>query len=135
MLEFLSLIPGLGKIIDTVVNGWFNAKVRMYQAKTGTDRDVAVAAIQAANIQAHENTTRLGIFASNKLLTCLLIAFALPLVGYEWQVIVLNKMLHWGSVDPIRGQVADWANTIIFFLFGAPTAMGIGKMWFARKDR
>lgn len=135
MLAFLAAIPGLrwiGDVVNNITTSWFNAKVRMVQARIGGDRDVAVKLVTAASVQAHENTSRLGIIASNKLLTVLLIAFAIPLVGYEWQVIVLNKMLHYGSVDPIKGQVSDWANQIIWFLFGSPTVLGIGKMWFSR---
>ena len=58
---------------------------------------------------------------------------ALPLVGYEWKVYVWDTMLGWGTTEAVKGQVADWGNTIIYFLFGSPTVMGLGKMWFSRK--
>lgn len=133
MLAFLSLIPGIGTLISTIVSAVFNAKVQIMQAKTGADQAVATKLIQAAAQQEHENTARLSVIANNKFLTLLLIAAALPLVGYEWKIYVWDTMLGWGSTEPVKGQVADWGNTIIYFLFGSPTVMGLGKMWFSRK--
>lgn len=133
MLAFLALIPGLGTLVSSIVSAVFNAKVSITQAKLGADRDVAVKLVQAAAQQEHENTERLGLFASNKFLTFLLIAFALPLVATEWKVYIWDTMLGWGTTDAVKGEVANWGNTIIYFLFGAPTVMGLGKMWFTRK--
>lgn len=135
MIAFiLALIPGLNTLVTSITTSFFNAKVQITQAKIGGNRDVAVKLVQAAAVQDHENTTRLGIIASNKLLTFLLIAMALPLVGFEWKVIVWDKMLGWGATPELSGQVASWAQSVIYFLFGAPTAVAIGKMWFGRKD-
>lgn len=135
MLAFLSLIPGIGAAINAIVSAVFNAKVKITQAKIGGDRDVAVKLVQAAEAQAHEDTVKLGIFASNKFLTALLIAAALPLVAFEWKVYVWDTMLGWGTTEAVRGQVAEWGNTVWYFLFGAPTVMGLGKMWFGRDGR
>lgn len=140
MLAFLSLIPGLGTVIQSVISTLFDAKVKIMQARTGADRDTAVSLLKAAEVEAHERTAALSIIAGNVLLTCLVIAFATPLVLYEWQVIVVDKLwcAWWGlncSTDPIKGQVADWANAIIFCIFGAPAALSLGKMWFGRKSQ
>lgn len=133
MLAFLSLIPGLGTVIQSVIGAIFDAKVKITQAKIGGDRDVAVQLVRAAEAQAHEDTAKLGIIAGNKLLTIMLLAFAFPLIVFEWKVILIDKVLGWGTTDPITGQVADWGNTIIYFLFGSPTVVALGKMWFTRK--
>lgn len=131
-LTLLGLIPGLSTAAQFIVGKVFDSKVSMVQARIGGDRDVAVALVKASETAAHEETSRLGIIASNKLLTFLLIAAAIPLIGFEWKVIVWDKILGWGSTDPITGQVADWGNTVWYFLFGSPTAMGIAKLWFSR---
>lgn len=133
MLAFLSLIPGLSTLVSSIVTSVFNAKVSITQARIGGDRDVAVRLVQAAEAQAHEDTAKLGIIANNKLLTIMLIAFAAPLIWFEWKVIVWDKIFALGTTDPITGQVADWGNTIIYFLFGSPTVVALGKMWFTRK--
>ena len=52
MLELLSLIPGIGSLIENVTKGIFDAKVRLVQIRTGADRDVAIKMVSAANIQA-----------------------------------------------------------------------------------
>lgn len=140
MLALLSLIPGIGTVIQAVMTAIFDAKVKITQAKTGADRDAAVAMLKAAEVEAHERTAALAIIAGNKLLTILVIAFATPLVLYEWQVIVIDKLWCGAfnlncTTDPIKGQVADWANVIIASIFGAPTAVTIGKMWFSRKGQ
>lgn len=129
----LALIPGLNTLVTSITTAFFNAKVSITQAKIGGDRDVAVKLVQAAAQADHENTARLSIIAGNKFLTFLLIAMATPLVVYEWKVIVYDTILGWGSTPAVKGQVADWGNTIIYFLFGSPTVMGIGKMWFNRR--
>lgn len=130
----LALIPGLSTLVTAITTAFFNAKVEITQAKLGADKDVATKLVQAAAAQEHEDTARLGIIASNKLLTFLLIAMAIPLVAFEWKVILWDKMLGWGSTPELSGQVASWAQSVIYFLFGAPTVMGLGKMWFSRKD-
>lgn len=133
LAALLALIPGLSTLVTSITTAFFNAKVQITQAKIGGDRDVAVKLVQAAAQQDHENTARLGIIASNKLLTILLVLFAAPLVAFEWKVYVWDAMLGWGTTDAVKGQVADWGNTVIYFLFGAPTALALGKMWFTRK--
>lgn len=140
MLALLSLIPGIGTVIQSVVSALFDAKVKIMQAKTGADRDTAVAILKAAEVEAHERTAALSIIAGNTLLTLLVVSFAIPLVLYEWQVVVVDKLVcNWFSLncstDPIKGQVADWATTIIAFIFGTPAAMSLGRMWFGRKTQ
>jgi hypothetical protein len=135
MLALLGIIPGLTTAVTAFFTARFNAKVQVVQAQTGADRDVAVKLVQAAQLQAHEDTAKLGIFASNKFLTILLIAAACPLVAFEWKVYVWDTMLGWGSTPAVHGQVADWGNTVWYFLFGAPTVMGLGKMWFGRSGQ
>jgi hypothetical protein len=132
-LALIGLIPGLMTLINGFTTAYFNAKVQITQTRLGVDRDVAVKLIQATAQQEHENTTRLGIIAGNKFLTLLLISMALPLVAFEWKIYVWDTMLGWGETAAVKGQVADWGNTIIYFLFGSPTVMGVGKMWFSRK--
>lgn len=135
MLALLGALPIIGTAVTAFFNAMFNAKVEITRAKIGGDRDVAVELVKAAAAQEHENTAKLSIFSGNLLLTVLLISFATPLVIFEWKVIVIDIVFQAGSTDPIRGQVADWANTIIAFLFGSATAVALGKMWFARREQ
>lgn len=135
MLAFLGALPVIGTMVTTFFNAMFNAKVEITRAKIGGDRDVAVALVKASEAQAHEDGVKLGIFASNKFLTVLLLLAATPLVIFEWKIIVWDTILGWGTTDAVKGQVAEWGNTVWYFLFGAPTVMGLGKMWFSRSDK
>jgi hypothetical protein len=121
----------------------FDAKVAIVQAKVGGDRDVAISLVKATEAREHENTNKLAIISSNPLLVFLLLGFAVPLVIFEWKVVVVDITIGpgcifghcWeGNTDPIRGQVADWATTIIGFLFGSTTVLAAGKMYFGRKQ-
>jgi hypothetical protein len=141
MLAFLGMIPIIGQIVTGITTAFFNAKVSLVQARIGGDRDVAVKLVQAAAQESHENTSRLSIIAGNRLLTFLIVAFAFPLVIFEFKVVVIDIVIgpgsflgfHWvGDTDPIRGQVADWATTIIGFIFGSATVTTVGRMWFGR---
>jgi hypothetical protein len=135
MLALLSLIPGIGTVIQSVLGAVFDAKVKITQAKTGADRDTAVALLKAAEVEAHERTAALAIIASNKFLTFLVIAFAAPYIVFEFKVVIWDIVLGLGSTDPIKGQVADWATVIIPSIFGSTGATTLGKMWFSRKGQ
>lgn len=146
LLAFLKFIPGLKWVADfaeNVMAKWFDTKVALVSARLGTDRDVTVALLKAAAQDNLTNAHKLRIFATNPLLTFLLIAFALPYAIFEWKGVVIDKVVGpgciwythacWvGQTDPLKGMLADWSTLIMSFLFGAPTAIGIGKMWFGR---
>ena len=145
LLSIISMIPGIGKVVQFCVGKFFDAKVSITTKRLGVDRDTAVALIQGAGKADHENTARLSIFAKNKALTFLVVGFATPLVILFAKIIIIDKLIGPGSVDffgwhyawagrtdPLTGQVAQWANTIIYSLFGSSTVMGLGKMWFNR---
>jgi hypothetical protein len=134
-MAILALIPGLSTLVSSITSAYFNAKVKLVTARIGGDRDTATKLVQGAAAADHENTTRLGILAGNKVLTLMLIGFATPIMIFEWKVIIWDVVLaYWtnGSTDAIHGQVADWMTTIISFLFGSATVMGIGRMYFGR---
>ncbi len=134
-LAILGLIPGLSTLVSSITTAYFNAKVQLVKARIGGDTKVATQLVVEAAQADHENTNRLGILAGNKILTLMLIGFATPIMIFEWKVIVYDVVLaYWtnGSTAAIHGQVADWMTTIISFLFGSATVMGIGRMYFGR---
>jgi hypothetical protein len=146
MFALLGIIPGLLNLVQFVVGKAFDAKVALVQARLNVDRDVATKLVEAATAQEHENTSKLSVIASNPLLTFLLVGFATPFVIFIWKVVVVDIVIGpghihlpfmsdfiWkGETDAIRGQVGDWGNTIIAFLFGSATTVALGKMWFGR---
>lgn len=130
----LGLIPGLENVAAKIAGYAFDAKVKMFQARTGADRDVAVQALRSAALESHASAERLKIVAGSWLLTALVVGFALPLVVFEWKVVVVDIVFKAGTTDPIKGQVADWAQVIIASLFGSTSAVTLGSMWLNRKQ-
>jgi hypothetical protein len=125
MFALLGLIPGAMSLIQFVVGKYKDAQVQITMAQLSCDRDKAVALITERQSATHDGILRLQAIAGSKLLTWLTIAFATPLLLYEWRVIVHDIILQLGSTDPIRGQVADWASAIIYSIFGSAAAVKV----------
>lgn len=140
MLALLGLIPGFMSLISGVTSAIFDAKVKIIQAKTGADKDTAVALARAAEIEAHERTAALSIIAGSKPLTFLLLAFAMPLALYwikcvAYDTVFCDAIMGWScSTPPLRGQLADWADKIIMACIGGATSLSLGRMYFGRKQ-
>jgi hypothetical protein len=129
IFTLLGLIPGAMSLIQNVTNALYNAKVQITMAQLQCDRDKAVALINERAAATHDRVTALQAIAASSLLTYLVIAFAAPLVIYEWKVIVVDIVFQAGTTDPIRGQVADWATSIIYSIFGGVAGISVASMF------
>lgn len=52
--------------------------------------------------------------------------FVFPLGLYWAKILILDKILQWGTTPPLTGLIADWAGIIVLGLFGiaaAPTIL------------
>lgn len=111
----LGLIPGLENIASTVLTAHFNAQVAMFQARTGADRDVAVATIQAkqAVLTALSNTP------AGQLIYFL---FSFPCAAYTakailWDNVIASMFGFEASTPPLNGNVGWVYITIVSFWF------------------
>lgn len=105
----LALIPGLGSVVQGISSAYFDKQVRMYMARTGTTRDVAVAAIQAtASVE-----NRWWFVAA------LIPAFALPFVIYDWKAVVWDNIVLGGQGStPALGGTLNWVHiTVVSSIF------------------
>lgn len=141
LLTLLGMIPGVLSLVNGFQTAYFDAKVRIFMARSGAEKDVAVAALQAAAQSDHETTSRLAIIASNRVLMGILLALIIPFIAWEWSAIMVDIVWLRGKcgagfdipcTDPIKGQLADWGNTIIASVTGSGTALGVAKMYFSR---
>lgn len=135
-LALIGAIPGIGSVITFVTGKVFDAKVAITTAKIGGDRDTAVAIVKAGTEAEQQRVAALGVIAGSAVLTLLVVAFAGPLVIFMWKVVVWDIVLGLGTTDPIKGQVAEWANTIIYSIFGSGTALAVGRMtlgWLSKR--
>ncbi len=124
---FLALIPGISSVIQAITSAWFNAKVQLYQAKTGVIRDVAVAAIQAEVVNNQTKVSWIMALASNPVMLFIVFGFAFPYIAYEWKAILWDKVIMLGttSTDAITGPLADWAQIILGGIFVTSTGIGV----------
>jgi hypothetical protein len=51
-------------------------------------------------------------------------AFAFPLALYFNKIVIYDKMLGWGTTDPLTGLAGEWAGIIIGAVFLVPVAGG-----------
>jgi hypothetical protein len=136
LLALLGAIPGIGSIVTFVVGKVFDAKVSIATAKIGGDKETAVAIVRASETAEQQRVAALGVIAGSTVLTLLLVAFAAPLVIFVWKVVVWDIVLKLGVTDPIKGQVAEWANTIIYSVFGSGTVLATSRMtlnWLSKR--
>jgi hypothetical protein len=126
----LALIPGL----TNVFQWWFKAKADVELAKINGRAQVGSAAVEAAAQEAEGRARTWGVIGANKLLVAVIVAFALPIIIFEWKVVVWDTVLLYGTTDPIRGQVADWMNVIIGSVFGSSTVLAVIQTWWTTKD-
>jgi hypothetical protein len=135
-LALLGAIPGIGSVVTFVVGKVFDAKVSIATAKIGGDKETAVAIVKASETAEQQRVAALGVIAGSTVLTLLLVAFAAPLVIFVWKVVVWDIVLKLGVTDPIKGQVAEWANTIIYSVFGSGTVLATSRMtlnWLSKR--
>lgn len=109
-----------GPIIGKVIDG--------YKAKlaAGNDRDRMAADLAAKELavdqRANELRTQLLIAEQGRWYTSIIRPlFALPLIIYFWKTIVWDKVLGWGSTDPLTSMIGEWAGLIILAYFGGRT--------------
>lgn len=118
------LAPLLSFLGGPLVNGLVNAYKAKLAASNTTDiqaLELAKADLQA-QIQAREEAVAL---AGGRLSSLVQTLFALPIIIYEFKVIVWDKVLGLGSTDPLTGAVGTWAGLIIGFYFGGKVVTGV----------
>ena len=133
MFALLGLIPGLLSTVTAYLQRRTDAQVEMTKAKIGGDTEKARELVKLQAVAEHEQTAKLAVVAGNRILTILVCVFAAPLAVYFNKVIVYDIVLGLGSTPALRDpQIIAWSQTIIAFVFGAPTALALGKMIMGR---
>lgn len=126
----VTLIPQLLGIY----NRYIQAKTDITITKTQSTRDVAIAAVTAEGAQAEGRAKVWGAIGGCKLLLYLVLSMAIPVVAYEWKVVVWDTLLQWGTTEPITGEVGAWMHTIVYALFGGGSILAGAQLWWTTKD-
>ena len=54
--------------------------------------------------------------------------FALAFIIYAWKVVVWDKVLGWGTTDPLSGEVAQWAMIVLTAYFGGRSLEKVARI-------
>jgi hypothetical protein len=114
-----------------VVNGLISAYKAKLDATNTQDRiaaDLAAAEI-GAEIEVRKQASAILIAEQGRWYTAIirpLLAF--PIIIYFWKVIVWDKVLGFGTTDPITGMIADWTGTIITAYVGGRSIEKVARI-------
>jgi len=122
----LSLISG--PILTGLLSA-YREKLAAGNTRDAKAVELAIAEIQAEIIARVEANKLLIVEQGHWYTACIRPLLALPIVIYYWKIIVWDKVLGWGSTDPILGAGADWAGWIIMAYMGGVSAERISKIF------
>jgi len=54
--------------------------------------------------------------------------FAAAFILYAWKVVVWDKVLGWGTTDPLSGDVAQWAMIVLTAYFGGRSLEKVARI-------
>jgi hypothetical protein len=101
------------------------AAVDAYKAKlaadTGADKIAADLAARALAVETRERelATQLLTAEQGRWYTAMVRPlFAAPFIIFAWKVVVFDKVLGFGTTDPLAGDVSAWAGYVIIAYFG-----------------
>jgi len=127
MWSFLASLIG-----GPVVNGLIAAYKAKLDATNTTERlaaDLAAKEIEG-EIAMRQEASKIIIAEQGRWWTSIIRPLAaLPVVIYIWKVIVIDKVLGWGTTDPITGEVATWAGVIVTTYFGGRTIEKVARIF------
>jgi hypothetical protein len=141
ILAFFQVIPAITGGINNWVSKYYDAKVQITAARIGGDVDVAKALVSGVVAEGTTRVQFLQTVSQSRFLMALVGGFAFPWMIYQGKVVLWDNILciwflgEYGFTPPIGGTVGAWAGIIIAGIFGSGTVMGIGQMFFNRKNQ
>jgi len=115
-----------------IVSGLINAYKAKLDAANTQDRiaaDLAAKEIEA-EIEARKQASATIIAEQGRWYTaCIRPLLAAPFVIFTWKVVVWDKVLAWGSTDPLNGDVSTWAGYIIIAYFGGRSFEKVARIF------
>jgi hypothetical protein len=129
---FASVLGLLGSLLG---GPFAKAAVDAYRAKlTATNTSEKIAADLAArelDVERREQElrTELLVAEQGRWYTALpRPLFALAFIIYVWKVVVYDKVLGWGTTDPLSGDVAQWAMIVLTAYFGGRSLEKVARI-------
>lgn len=129
---FAMILGWLGNLLG---GPFAKAAVDAYRAKLSaentSEKVAADLAARALDVEAKERelATQVVIAEQGRWYTALprpLFAFAF--IIYVWKVVVFDKVLGWGSTDPLSGDVSQWAMIVLTAYFGGRSLEKVARI-------
>jgi hypothetical protein len=119
-----------------IVNGFIDAYKARLQSENSQDHtaaDLAAKAI-AAEIEARKSADAIIIAEQGRWYTAIVRPLlAAPVIIYLWKVIVWDKVLGFGTTDPILGDVGIWCGMIVTTYVGGRSLEKIANTIWSRR--
>jgi hypothetical protein len=129
---FAMILGWLGNLLG---GPFAKAAVDAYRAKLAAENtsekiaaDLAARELEVERRE-RELATQVVIAEQGRWLTALprpLFAFAF--IIYVWKVVVFDKVLGWGTTDPLSGDVAQWAMIVLTAYFGGRSLEKVARI-------
>jgi hypothetical protein len=130
MLAFLGTLIG-GPVVNGLLDA-YRAKLAATNTADALAVDLAKKEIEA-DIAARAEATKVIMVEQGRWYTAIIRPlFAFPLVIYFWKIILWDKVLGFGTTDPLTGVVGEWAGIIIVAYFGGRSLEKVARV-FARR--
>ena len=117
-----------GPVVNGLI-GAYKAKLDAANSAGAQAADLAAKAI-AAEIEARRSANALIIAEQGRWYTAIIRPLlAAPVIIYLWKVIVWDKVLGFGTTDPITGMIADWTGMIITAYVGGRSIEKVARIF------
>lgn len=118
----------LGGPLLTGLISAYKAKLAAANTQDRLAVDLAVKEIEA-EIEARKQASAIIIAEQGRWYTAIIRPLlAAPVIIYFWKVIVWDKVLGFGSTDPLTGMIADWSGLIITAYVGGRSIEKVARI-------
>ena len=121
-IQMIAIITSImQKLPLAFLERWLSYLEKKNDTDTARLRDILSAEIEAKKLQ-----TQIVIAEQGWWVTAMIRPlFAWPIAIYVWKIVVWDKVLGWGTTDPLSPELAQWSGIIITAYFiGRPLEKG-----------
>lgn len=111
-----------GGIVSKLADRYFSHLER--KAASANEKERVQAETELGRLKARSENVQ--VFAAYKPFWVAFLLFTIPVAVWFNKVIIWDIVLGYGVTDPLRGQVAEWAQLIIENIFPSGAAVGVG---------
>ena len=127
-----SLITGpiIGAILQPVVNGLLTAQKNKLDAAGSHEARVAELAQKQLDLDKREAEVNAQVVIAeqgNWITRWVRPAFAMPFILFTWKIVVWDKMLGWGTTDPLDPRMWGVFMAVVIYYFGGRSAEKVAE--------